>query len=286
MTVHESAGNRSPSANLVEAAAWQDYHSGPRFRAHTVVGTLKTLESFWSPELSNQRTILVYVPPSYTTAQRHYPVLYMHDGQNLFDAQTSYCGEWEVDETMERQSEWGHEAIIVGIPNRGVERADEYSPFRDPVRGGGKGDRYIQFIAETLKPRIDHDFRTLPDRQHTGIMGSSMGGLISLYGFFRRPETFGFAGAMSPSLWFAGRAIFPFVQRAPYVPGRVHLDIGTAEGPRMVADVRRQATLLRSKGYRRGRELQFVEEMGAIHHESAWAGRFASAIEFFLRAAE
>ena len=283
MTVDRFADDPVEPVEPVGTQGWQDYRAAVRFKTHTVAGTVKLLEGFASPQLTNRRSILVYLPPSYAEGSRRYPVLYMHDGQNLFDAETSYCGEWEIDETMQAQSEWGREAIVVGIPNQGVERADEYSPFHDPVRGGGKGDRYVQFIVETLKPRIDHDFRTLPDRRHTGIGGASMGGLISLYAFFHRPDIFGFAGVMSPSLWFAGRAIFPFVQQAPFVQGKIHLDIGTAEGVRMVADVRRQALMLRSKGYRRGRELQYVEEMGAIHHESAWAGRFGSVVEFFLR---
>ena len=143
----------------------------------------------------------------------------MHDGQNLFDEATSYNGEWQVDETMEALSQAGYPAIVVGIPNLGARRIEEYNPFPDPQHGG-QGQAYVAFIVETLKPLIDQQFRTLPDRLHTGIMGSSMGGLISLYAFFQHREVFGFAGVMSPSLWFAGRAIFDVLRRNSTRPAR------------------------------------------------------------------
>jgi predicted alpha/beta superfamily hydrolase len=206
----------------------------------------------------------------------------MHDGQNLFDDMTSFAGEWNVDETMEQASQRGLEAIVVGIPNLGEQRMDEYSPFVQGGLGGGRGDAYLAFVAETIKPLIDRDFRTLADRAHTGVLGSSMGGLISLYAFFSRPETFGFAGAMSPALWFAGRAIFPFVERAPLPPGRLYLDIGTHEGSSTLPDARRMHRLLRRKGCR-APHLLYVEERGAVHSEAVWANRLPAALEFLLR---
>jgi predicted alpha/beta superfamily hydrolase len=188
-------------------ANWQDYRDIQTGNGHTVVGNLKLLTSLKSPQLENQRDILVYLPPSYESESRRYPVLYLHDGQNLFDAATSFAGEWQVDETMEALSEEGLEAVVVGIPNAGAARLDEYSPFHEENYGGGLGDQYLAFITQAVKPLIDTDYRTLPGREHTGIMGSSMGGLISLYAFFRHPEVFGFAGALSPSFWFAKGAI-------------------------------------------------------------------------------
>ena len=182
---------------------WLDYQTTKANNGHTVVGNLKVLDSLYSPQLDNQRDIFVYLPPSYASSDRHFPVLYMHDGQNLFDAETSFAGEWQVDESMELLSEEGIEAIVVGIPNAGNDRLDEYSPFAMSNLGGGKGDSYLEFIVQTLKPLIDVDFRTLPDRENTSILGSSMGGLISLYAFFRYPNIFGAAGAMSPAFWFA-----------------------------------------------------------------------------------
>jgi predicted alpha/beta superfamily hydrolase len=198
---------------------------------------------------------------------------------------------------MELLSQERIEAIVVGIPNTGVRRIDEYSPFVDQrLHKGGRGDRYVAFVANTVKPLIDRDFRTLPEREHTGILGSSMGGLISLYAYFCRPEIFGFAGVMSPSLWFAQEAIFPYVQQAPFKPGRVYLDAGTHEGSdtraahsgphkytsRYLTAVRRMRDRLDRKGYRLAQDLCYHEEEEAIHNEAAWAGRLPNALRFLL----
>src|SRR5690606_842207 len=195
---------------------WQDYPA----QQHTISGTVKVLADLLSPQLGNRRDLLVYLPRSYAASDQHYPVLYMHDGQNLFDAYTSFAGEWQVDETMQQLERDGIEWIVVGIPNAGEDRLAEYSPFPDPKHGSGRGDLYLDFVVDTVKARIDADFRTLPGRDHTGIMGSSLGGLISLYGFFSRPDVFGFAGAMSPAFWYGGRAIFPYILKQSYVPGK------------------------------------------------------------------
>lgn len=272
---------------------WQDYTTTKT--EHTVTGALRVLPDFESPQLGNRRDILVYLPDSYATSDQRYPVLYMHDGQNLFDAYTSFVGEWQVDETMQRLEAEGIRAIIVGIPNMNRARLDEYSPFRDQRHGGGSGDRYLNFITGTLKPRIDADFRTLPDRAHTGIMGSSMGALISLYAFFQRPDVFGFAGVMSPAFWFAGGAIFPWLLRQQYRPGKIYLDAGTAEGLRrfsrllprhlsqpVAADARRTLDILMRLGYRESDEVRYIEDEGAAHNETAWARRLPDALRFLL----
>jgi predicted alpha/beta superfamily hydrolase len=278
---------------------WRDYIDGRS--DHTVAGVLKTLERVYSPQLGNHRTLYVHLPQSYDTTERRYPVLYMHDGQNLFDEPLSYAGEWRADETMEALSREGIEAIVVGIQNMGARRIDEYSPFRDRrLRKGGRGDQYLSFVVHTVKPLIDGDFRTLPDRANTGVMGSSMGGLISLYAFFAWPEVFGFAGAMSPSLWFAQQAIFPYIQRSTFAPGKIYLDAGTHEGSDTRADgqgshrytsryltaVRWTRDLLHQKGYRIGQELRYVEEEEAPHNEAAWARRLPDALRFLLPANE
>jgi len=268
---------------------------------HTVVGTLRVAQGVLSPRLHNRRDIFVYLPPSYGYSEQHYPVLYMHDGQNLFDNGLSFAGEWRVDETMERLAyARGLEAIIVGIPNMGQQRMDEYSPFHHPGYGGGRGDDYLEFVTHTLKPLIDQDFRTLPDKAHTGIMGSSMGGLISLYAFFHCPDVFGFAGVMSPSLWFANYAVLNVVKTAVFNPGRLYLDAGTreygdanhetnkprADSRRYYASVRRLKRILVNKGYRPQRDLLHIEEKWAAHNEAAWERRLPLAIEFFLRPAD
>jgi isoamylase len=247
-----------------------------------VVGNIRRLERIESPQLGNHRDILVYLPPSYVSSGRHYPVLYMQDGQNLFDATTSFAGEWLVDETMERVAQEGLEAIVVAIPNSGKLRADEYSPFRDERIGGGRGDDYLSFLIDTLKPRIDVEFRTRRERAATGIMGSSMGGLISLYALLRRPDTFGFAGAMSPSLWFARGAICSVVSDVGRWDGRLYLDTGTLEGRGHVRQVREMVRCLRRRAVHPRRQIKYVEERGAHHNEAAWARRFGPALRWML----
>ena len=267
-------------------AEWQVYPPEDG-EGHSVVGRMKMLHQLHSPELHNRRDIYVYLPPSYDTSDQRYPVLYMHDGQNLFDVATSFAGEWQVDEAMEDAAREGLEAIVVGIPNMGGERCDEYSPFIDPeFLGGGCGAPYLQFIVDTLKPLIDRDFRTLRDKAHTGMIGSSMGGLISLYGLFRHPKVFGVVGVMSPALWFAEAAMLEYASRASEVIGKVYLDIGTGEGQAHVNNVRHMRDLLLQQGYMPGRDLMYVEEKGAGHEEAAWARRLRQALPFLIEPAE
>ena len=188
-----------------------------------------------------------------------------------------------MDETLQALSRQEIEAIVVGIPNAGKQRMHEYTPFEHPRMGGGSGDEYLAFVVETLKPLVDSDFRTLPGRRYTGMIGSSLGGLITLYAFFRYPEIFGLAAAMSPSLWFQTERVFAYVRQAPRVPGRLYLDVGIREGAgRFSADVRKLYRLLLQKGYRRGEELLFVEDPDGIHHESAWGRRLPRALRFLL----
>ena len=247
-----------------------------------VAGTVKLLPQVWSPERENARDIYVYLPPSHETAERPFPVIYMQDGQNLFSDSLAFGAEWQVDENMERLSHLGLEAIVVGVPNLGEGRLDEYSPFKDAQHGGGSGDNYLDFIIKTLKPLIDQQFRTDPSRDATGILGSSMGALISLYAFFTRSEVFGFAGAVSPALWFADHAIFVALQEKPFVQGRLYLDVGTGEGEGTVADVRRMHQLLLAKGYRPGETVMYVEDDDAGHSEDAWARRIRTALYYLI----
>jgi predicted alpha/beta superfamily hydrolase len=264
-------------------SGWRDYPGEQDAGEHTVVGTVKVWEEFESPELGNRRDIFVYLPPSYGKGEKRYPVIYMHDGQNLFDQATSFGEAWGVDHTLEEAAGEGLEAIVVGIPNMGSERLNEYSPWREERHNaGGKGDLYLDFLVNTLKPVIDRDFRTRPERKSTGIAGSSMGGLISLYAFFRHPDVFGFAGVMSAALWFGDRKIFEYVEQAPHIPGKIYLDVGTQEGEEELNDVRRLKEILAAKGYRMGRELLFFVEMGGAHNEAAWARRLRRELRFLL----
>lgn len=268
---------------------------------HTVTGRLLVLPDFYSPQLNNTRDLLVYLPQSHDAdGTRRYPVIYVHDGQNLFDANTSYAGEWRVDETMTALEAEGIAAIIVGIPTMGADRIHEYSPFADRM-SKGRGALYLRFIVETVKPLIDGEFRTLPDRANTGLLGSSMGGLISLYGFFEHPRVFGLAGVVSPALWFGGGAIYGYVARQPHQDGRIYLDVGTQEAgsakktgwlspawrqspsQRYVNGVRKMRDLLIQKGYSENETLRYVEEEGGLHNEDAWARRLPEMLRWLLR---
>lgn len=281
--------------NTMTHTAWHEYwHIRPK---HTVAGHLIMSDPVYSPQLNNSRHLLVWLPNSYDTPEgqdRRYPVLYMHDGQNLFDAYTSFSGEWQADETMCRLEDEGYEAIIVGLPNN-ERRMHEYSPYAAPNMRvqQGQGDAYVRYITETVKPMIDSTFRTRPERDYTGIAGSSMGGLISLYAYLCYGQTFGFAGVFSPAYWFGNSAIFNTVEQSHYVPGRLYLDIGTQEGGMgksrsrgttnyYVMGVQRLADLLRQRGYRDGETFKYVEEPGAGHTEAAWAQRLPDALRFML----
>jgi len=259
-----------------------DNGAGTRPVTGQVVGNIRVLPDVHSPELGNRRDVQVYLPPSYQSSGRHYPVIYMQDGQNLFDPTASFAGEWRVDDTLERLGPEGVEAIVVAVPNMGTHRIDEYSPFRDPAKGGGRGDAYVDFLAHTLKPEVDRLFRTRRERSHTGIMGSSMGGLISLYAFFREAQVFGFAGVMSPSLWFANGAMFEYVAPRRHWTGRIYLDVGTGEGRPTVRHARLMTRLLRRTADRPRLSVMYVEGRGAAHTEAAWAERFERAVRFLL----
>jgi predicted alpha/beta superfamily hydrolase len=232
------------------------------------------------------RDLAVYLPPSYGETDRRYPVLYMQDGQNLFDPDASFAGSWRVDLAMDWAAARRLEGIVVGVPNAGEQRIAEYSPFEDPEGGVSRGGEYVRHLAETIKPLVDARFRTLPRRETTGVAGSSMGGLISLFAFFARPDVFGLVGALSPSLWFAGRAIFGRLEAAPFRPGRLYLDVGRLEGADTVENARRLRDLLHAKGYVPGAHLRYVEDRAGKHEEAAWGRRFRAALPFLLASSE
>jgi predicted alpha/beta superfamily hydrolase len=252
----------------------------------------RTLTNVWSPQRRNRRDVDVYLPASYASGVR-YPVVYLQDGQNLSDPATAFAGTWDLDATRDRLGWRGLDAIYVGIHNT-RSRLAEYSPFPDPRHGGGDADAYLAFVVETLKPRIDRMFNTRRDRDATTIAGSSMGGLVSLYAYFRYPAVFGRAAAMSPSIWFGQGLIIDFIRQATVPRGRLYVDVGTGEGMGTLRDVRRLGRLLVRKGFRRRRSpvaqafrpasaaLRYVEDAGGRHNEAAWASRLEGALEFLL----
>lgn len=261
----------------------------------TVLGDLRLLEHR-SELLQGTRTLRVWLPPGYGASDARYPVLYMHDGQNLFDAATSFAGEWRVDETLTELIEQGRvvPVIVVGIDNSGVNRVVEYTPVRHTVRRGdesrelgGGGDAYVSMIVDEIKPRIDAMFRTKPDARNTLLAGSSLGGLISLHAAMTRPGVFGAIGAVSPSLWWGeGELIARIEQDASPLDGvRIWLDMGSAEGSTdasgqnpHVADTRRLAGALEHAGV--PHQLEIIK--GGEHNERAWSDRFAEIARYLL----
>jgi predicted alpha/beta superfamily hydrolase len=249
--------------------------------------TQVTLPAVWSPQLRNRRTVDVYLPATYDEGRDRYPVLYMQDGQNLCDPATAFAGTWGVLDVLADLARSGLEPIVIGIHHKGRDRITEYSPFPDRRFGPGKGDRYVRFLASTLKPYIDRRFRTSRARDATAILGSSMGGLISFYALIKQPRIFGAAGAMSPAFWYGDRGIFDVVGRLKppgrtTSPARIYLDMGTEEGAVALRDARAMADRLERAGYRRGQSLLWVEEAGGRHTEHDWCRRLGRAIRFLL----
>ena len=248
------------------------------------------LKQFHSSFLPDNRDIEVYLPEAYTNdPARRFPVFYLHDGQNLFDGRTSYIPDhtWRAHRTADRLTRAGliEPVILVGINNTGVRRMAEYTPSRDPRLGGGDGDLYGRLIVEELKPCVDREFRTLPDSAHTGLGGSSLGGLISLYLGFTYPEVFSKIAAISPSVWWDDRGILRTISAGHVRPDlRIWLDMGTAEGARHLRDTDLLYRRLLQSGWRAGVDLDYLRVANGLHNEDAWAARFDRVLRFLFPA--
>lgn len=243
--------------------------------------------AFHSEILPDDRRVFVYLPPQYLQQQaRRFPVFYLHDGQNLFDGRTSYLAgrTWQAHTTADRLAEAGEiePVILVGVANTGVRRMAEYTPTRDSKMGGGEGTRYGRVLIEELKPAIDKLYRTLPGANHTGLGGSSLGGLISLYLGLTNPDVFGSLAVMSPSLWWDHRSIFHVVNRIAKLNLHIWLDIGTAEGTRHVRDADLLEQALVRHGWRSGVDLAYDRAQGGTHDETSWAERFGDVLRFLF----
>lgn len=250
---------------------------------------LRAHKGFHSEFLPTDRDVIVYLPPSYEDEPgRSYPVLYLHDGQNLFDGATSFIPgqHWRVGQTAQALIAAGavEPLIIVGVANAGGQRVEEYTPVADPrFKLGGKADLYGRLLVEELKPFIDAHYRTLAGAAHTGLGGSSLGGLVSLHLGLLHPQVFGKLAVVSPSVWWGGRAILNRVaglEAKP--PTRIWLDMGTAEGPRATPDARALRDALVAKGWSLGADLRYTEVSGGRHEEAAWARRVGPILRFLF----
>ncbi|MEM8909464.1 MAG: alpha/beta hydrolase-fold protein, partial [Bacteroidota bacterium] len=233
------------------------------------------------PQLDRNRRIWIYLPPDYQSSNKSYPVLYLQDGQNLFDAFTSFSGEWEIDESLNTLFEQGdHGVIVVGIDNGGIDRINEYAPWVHPSFGGGQGGLYVDFLINTLKPYIDDNFRTRPEREATGIVGSSMGGLIALYAAIEHQDVFGKAGVFSPSLWFSDQAFSHVSSTGKQEDMRIYLLAGIPEdNGSVVADLQNMYNTLLQAGFTTS-ELNIQIHEDGQHSEWYWAREFPTAYEW------
>lgn len=255
-------------------------------------GQLYKHESYRSRFLPRSRDLIVYLPAVYQrNPQLRLPVLYLQDGQNLFDGATSFIPgmDWHVRETADYLIAQGviRPLIIVGIYNTGKARLGEYTPSRDKKMGGGRAGRYGRMLIKEIIPFIDAQYRTLSGPANTGLGGSSLGGLLAIYLGLRFPQVFGKLPILSPSVWWNQRSILDFAARAK-VRGRprIWLDVGTKEGGRSVENVEKLRDVLTQKGWQEGRDLHFEVIPGAEHNEAAWRQRVGPFLQFLFPAGE
>ncbi|MBL8880372.1 MAG: alpha/beta hydrolase [Phycisphaerales bacterium] len=286
--------DREPASDFAARFSSLDASAAAEPAKSTRSGDIRVHADFASPQLGNKRTILVYLPRGYEkNINERYPVLYMHDGNNVFDAAGSANNmEWGADEAAEKLIEQKviEKIMIVAIYNT-ENRFKEYTPFVDKNYGGGEGDKYLQFVVETLKPFIDKTYRTRPEREHTAICGSSLGGLISLYALQKYPEVFGGAGVVSPALWWSERQMLKILPADYKRPVRIWIDIGTGEGKtdgapgrvvRAVEDARALVAILEEKKLKKGDEFVYEEIENGSHNERAWAARFDRVLKYLF----
>ena len=240
---------------------------------------------FLMPGLNRERTVRIYLPPGYESGRRRYPVLYMHDGQNLFDEATAYVGkEWGVDETLNALAKSrGLRVIVVGIDNGGVDRIHELNAWDNPEFGKGEGAEYMAFVVDVLKSWVDQHYRTRPDRRHTAIMGSSMGALLSSYAISRYPNVFGGAGIFSPAYWLAPQVFADTEAHPPPATARLYFYAGGSESETMLPDMKRMVAILRRAGLPPGNLEVEIDPVGR-HDEDAWRAQFPRAIAWLFSA--
>lgn len=229
-----------------------------------------------APQLQHDKNIWIYLPQGYHTSVNQYPVLYMHDGQNVFDHAESPKREWHVAEKLDSI---GAQVIVVGIEHGGsTHRIDEMTPFKNEKYGGGHADDYLDFMVNILKPHIDNEFRTLANRENTFIMGASVGGLISFYALLKFPEVFGKAAVFSPSFWFS-EEIFTLIEEVQSIDADIYFMAGDHESQAMVPDIERMEKLVKNRLVK-GRNIHTRIVHGGHHNEKLWRKEFIAAYEW------
>jgi predicted alpha/beta superfamily hydrolase len=261
-------------------AGWEGAGNNTASTASPQVSILT--DTFYIPQLNRKRKIWLYLPKDYVASSRSYPVLYMHDGQNLFDKKTSFSGEWKIDESLDSmfvRGDFG--CIVVGIDNGGSNRLNEYSPWINAQYGGGDGDEYIDFIVQTLKPYIDQSYRTLSDRDNTAMLGSSMGGLITMYAGIRYPDVFGRVGAFSSSYWFSGDSYRQVSDTGVKGTSYFYMLAGEQEGGQQTGDMNKMYQTLLLAGASAD-QLSKTAHADGKHSEWYWAREFPKAYKWLF----
>ena len=250
-------------------------------RKHTATENVKIIsEKFEIPQLKTTRRIWIYLPKDYEISHKKYEVMYLQDAQNLFDDATSYAGEWQVDETLNKIfKKTGKSLIVVGIDNGGEKRIEELSPYKNAKYGGGNGDNYVKFIVETLKPFIDKNYRTKPQRKFTTIGGSSLGSLISVYAAVKYPETFGKVLAFSSAFWFNAKELNEFISssKVNLKQQKYYFIQGKHEDEDMEEQTNRVIENLKSKNVKPKNIFLKIDEDGK-HNEMYWRREFEGAV--------
>jgi len=287
-------GNRTlkvdADANIeVSVEGWKDlFASSSQQRKSTANKNVQIIDTaFFIPQLNRTRRVWVYLPPSYNSESKKYPVLYMHDGQNVFDDATSFSGEWGVDEALDTLGLKTKECIVVGIDNGGDKRFDEYCPYDGLLEGvtyasrriKGEGGKYVDFLTKTLKPFIDRKYRTLKDSKNTFTAGSSMGGLISIYALLKYPKVFGGAGVFSPAFWVGPKIFDDIKAKGKKVKAKIYFYAGDAEGETMV-----QMTIRAFNEMHRvsKSKMATVIRAGGKHNEPRWRMEFPLFYEWLM----
>jgi metallo-beta-lactamase class B len=270
-----------------EILSW-DNQPQAALKKHTASPQVRVLaENFDMPQLGRQRRVWLYLPADYARhPQRRYPVLYLHDGQNVFDEATSFSGEWGVDEALDRLHAAGQDAggaIVVAVDNGGEFRADEYIPWPNTgLKKGGQGSAYVDFLAQTLKPYIDSHYRTRPEAAHTGVAGSSLGGLISLYAALRYPQVFGRIGLFSPAFWVCNDSLKRYFASHPAAPGtKFYFVCGPKESPSMLPQMVGWRDALRAGGVPAA-NLHLQAPADGEHREWFWQREFPAAYQWLF----